>query len=56
MVLGSFAAIVVGAGFRMPFIGDVAARPAPTLLVLAWLAYGFIRTCRRSICTNTGMR
>ena len=39
MVLGSFAAIVVGAGFRMPFIGDVAARPAPSLLVLAWLAY-----------------
>jgi VanZ family protein len=39
MVLGSFAAIVVGAGFRMPFIGDVADRPAPSLLVLAWLAY-----------------
>jgi VanZ family protein len=39
MVLGSFAASVVGAGFRMPFIDDVAARPAPALLVLAWLAY-----------------
>ena len=39
MVLGSFAAIVVGAGFRVPFIGDVAARPVPTLLVASWLAY-----------------
>jgi VanZ family protein len=39
MVLGSFAAIVVGAGYRMQFIGDVADRPAPSLLVLAWLAY-----------------
>jgi VanZ family protein len=39
MVLGSIAAIAVGAGFRMPFIGDVAARPIPALLVLTWLAY-----------------
>jgi glycopeptide antibiotics resistance protein len=36
---GGLAALTIGAGFRLPFVGAVSARPVPTMLVLAWLAY-----------------
>jgi VanZ family protein len=38
-LLGGLVAVAFGTGFRLPFIGDVAARPVPTMLVLAWLSY-----------------
>jgi VanZ family protein len=38
-LLGALAANAVGARFRLPFIGEAAARPIPALLLLAWLAY-----------------
>jgi VanZ family protein len=38
-LLGGLAALALGASFRWPFVGAVAARPIPTMLVLAWLAY-----------------
>jgi VanZ family protein len=38
-LLGSGAALTLGANFRWPFVGAVAARPIPTMLVCAWLAY-----------------
>lgn len=38
-LLGSLAALAIGAKFRLPFIGEVTTRPIPTLLIIAWLAY-----------------
>ena len=38
-LLGALAAKAVGASFRLPLIGEVSARPIPTLLLIAWLAY-----------------
>jgi VanZ family protein len=38
-LLGALAAKAVGARFRLPVIGEVFARPIPTLLLIAWLAY-----------------
>jgi VanZ family protein len=38
-LLGALAAKVVGASFRRPLIGEISARPIPTLLLIAWLAY-----------------
>jgi VanZ family protein len=38
-LLGGLAAIAVGDRFRLPFVGHVATAPAPTLLLLSWLAY-----------------
>jgi VanZ family protein len=37
--LGCLAALAFGGSFRVPFIGDVSARPVPAMLVLAWLSY-----------------
>ena len=38
-LLGGLAAIALGGRFRLPLVGEVSARPIPTLLVLSWLAY-----------------
>ena len=38
-LLGALAARGLGARFQLPLIGVVAARPIPTLLLAAWLAY-----------------
>lgn len=38
-LLGALFALAIGASLRLPFIGDASARPAPTLLLVAWLAY-----------------
>ncbi len=38
-LLGALAARAAGATFRLPYIGEISARPAPILLILAWLAY-----------------
>lgn len=38
-LLGGLAALPLGASFRLPFIGEVSARPIPTLLIIAWLGY-----------------
>lgn len=37
--LGSVAALAIGGGFRLPFVGEVSANPIPTLLLIAWLSY-----------------
>ncbi len=38
-LLGGLAALPIGASFRLPYIGEVTARPIPTLLIIAWLGY-----------------
>ena len=38
-LLGALAALVIGARFRIPYVGEVTAQPIPTLLIIAWLAY-----------------
>lgn len=38
-LLGGLAALVVGAKFSIPFLGEVNAQPIPTLLIIAWLGY-----------------
>jgi VanZ family protein len=38
-LVGGLAALAIGASFRLPFIGEIPARPIPTLLLLSWLAY-----------------
>ncbi|MEJ0015662.1 MAG: VanZ family protein [Acetobacteraceae bacterium] len=38
-LIGGLGARVLGRSFRMPFAGEVWARPIPTMLLLAWLAH-----------------
>ena len=38
-LLGGLAAMAVGASFRLPLVGEVAARPIPSLLIISWLGY-----------------
>jgi VanZ family protein len=38
-LLGALAARAIGATFQLPYIGEVSAKPIPTLLIIAWLAY-----------------
>ena len=38
-LLGGIGAAAAGARFRIPFAAEAAARPAPILLIISWLAY-----------------
>jgi VanZ family protein len=38
-LLGAITALVMGARFRIPYVGEVTAQPIPMLLIIAWLAY-----------------
>ena len=53
-LLGGLAALAFGSSFRLPFIGDVSARPVLRCWCWHGSHTGFIPMCQRSICTNTG--